>query len=63
MFGLWDRPLVTPNCCRECSEPLNDVEDRPATTVLRSGMDDYCSNCKSKVGLSTFTCSNCGALS
>jgi hypothetical protein len=52
----------TPNYCRECGEPMDDADDRPVATVLRSGSDGYCSNCKSEVGLSADACSDCGAL-
>lgn len=51
-----------PNYCEECGEALGPDDDRPDSTILRSGSQGYCSNCKGEVKFDADTCPNCGAL-
>jgi len=67
-----DHRRVCPNCstahagqpeyCSECGEALGSDDDRPTGSVLRSGSQGYCSNCKGQVELDAEACRQCGAL-
>lgn len=67
-----DHRRVCPNCsathtgqpdyCSACGEALGADDDKPTGSVLRSGSQGYCSNCKGKVELDAETCGHCGAL-
>jgi len=67
-----DHRRVCPNCatahtgqpeyCSACGEALESDDDKPTGSVLRSGSQGYCSNCKGKVELDAETCRHCGAL-
>ena len=51
-----------PEYCSGCGEALGADDDKPTGSVLRSGSQGYCSNCKGKVELDAETCGHCGAL-
>jgi RNA polymerase subunit RPABC4/transcription elongation factor Spt4 len=52
----------TPAYCSDCGEPLDEADDRPVASVLRSGSRGYCGNCRSQVDLDADDCPNCGAV-
>jgi RNA polymerase subunit RPABC4/transcription elongation factor Spt4 len=51
-----------PDYCPDCGEPLDDDDATTVGSVLRSGSQGYCSECKSRVPLDADRCSSCGAV-
>ena len=51
----------TPDRCEECGEPLGPEDEPRSARLLRSGSRAYCGNCKSRAGLDSERCPNCGA--
>lgn len=52
----------TPAYCSDCGEPLDEADDRPVASVLRSGSQGYCGNCTSRVDPDADSCPSCGAV-
>jgi hypothetical protein len=56
------RHTGSPAHCPDCGDPLSDDDEATVASVLRSGSQGYCSNCKSQVDLDADACANCGSV-
>lgn len=50
-----------PDFCFQCGESMESVEGRKSVSIIQSGRDIFCSNCKTKLeALQPHRCDSCG---
>jgi DNA-directed RNA polymerase subunit RPC12/RpoP len=52
----------TPDRCSACGERFGPGDEPPSARLIRSGSRAYCGNCRSRVGLDSERCPDCGSV-